>query len=438
MQYSQHPALDEYLETKPDSTTKTSRKNHCGIFKSLNECDLINGSIKNTLVLFISTFNALFKKKKLIEPEEDCIRNIIKFVDLILIKDCEIDFTDEEIDRMLDSLATIDLKYYNILTINMYTIIFRSLSKKIGTNTFPWVYTHKMTEKLAKVRIFFTDSYIFGNNYLSYASLKLKVEDISSSEPNAIYPIQLDKMGLDKNFASYFLYAHFLYSKILSLVSELIIRPFDEKKMREFIYLFPLVMEKYVFIKDNITIATLIDMDQIRYPSDIYAPHGMPLSSAKIVLALTIIFITELQYIFFGEYDKFNCSKVSEIICKIFKADANVCRDYLVLFKFNEKSASNELLNEKLSEGFGTYSYGLMENYYQNGWKPDSNGKNDEIQFVESLEFIKKKDPNFGKKICRTIHYLKAIDTKCLSTKENIIELFTTGEKTKNSLDEIC
>src|SRR5207253_408574 len=114
------------------------------------------------------TFNDLFNKKNLDDLDRECINNIVILAKMVVSENCDIEFSEEEISQMLDSLAHIDTKYYNILTINMYTIIFKYLYKKMEQQVkVPGWYTNEMLKYLRKVKIFFYDSFIFGTNYLT-------------------------------------------------------------------------------------------------------------------------------------------------------------------------------------------------------------------------------------------------------------------------------
>lgn len=96
----------------------------------INTCNDVTTDIKNTLIVFISKFDSLMKIDKSF-MNKTCIQNVAKLVNLLVNKNCPIDFSDTEISAMHEALAKIDPAHYNTLIVPIHSLIFNSMRRRL-------------------------------------------------------------------------------------------------------------------------------------------------------------------------------------------------------------------------------------------------------------------------------------------------------------------
>ena len=452
-----HPEQINYLEDNNNSIKKNIsnllKKQPKSCIKNIGSCEEISADAKNALVVFISKFDSLMRADKTF-MDKTCIKNVVSLVNLIVSKGCEIDFTENEINSMLDGLAKIDLAYYNILTANVYTFIFNIISKKLRKNNLTKKEYNKIMLTYAnKVRIFFHDSYIFDINYLTYVTSQLSARN--DSESNSIYPYQMSDLGMNADFTSYFSYIHYLFNICFASISDVIRYPSNIGRLKSFINLFPNIMENFVLVPENIIIAQDSTTVLNSVAPGIYGQHSMSIHQAKIILYLILVFITELQIIFFGANNS-KCDKLSEMLCEYFGASFIQCNKYRSLLRYDSSKEKADSFINKINSGFGNYRYNLLE-YYNNPQQPFNSIYNtirpskysgditeDKESFSKIIKSLRETEPNFNDKLCKTVHYLRFIGLKnnsprkCISSLDDIIDLFNNGIDVKQATKNYC
>lgn len=399
-----HPSIDEYLTRESSRAVDYLRSylvnTPCKKLSAIKECRKIDVSIKAIIIGMIINFND-FKRT---DPkfEEDCLKNLIVFLKLVVKKGCLIDFDEGEISHLLKASQELSYSYYNLLTVSLYIVIFRLLESLLKRKH-PGSYTNTMIHYLRKTKIFFTDSYIFDLNHFTLAGKYLRIKDFGT-DLGAIYPYQeaLGEMGLEANFISYFLYARFLLIHLLSLLIEIVDNP---GIVRQFVYTFVYVMDHYVFIEDN-----LMACEENKV-GEIYRRHYLTPMESKIMIGLIIVFLTEMQYILFGlrENDQ-ECHYVSKILCQIFDVNSET--------------------------GLRYWPYGWKENLK---WNIKAN---DITSFTHILEKNIKEDDKLSEKMNQTADYLnilnlpKTFGVKCIRSMEMARDIFYLGTKVKEQYQE--
>ena len=107
----------------------------------INTCNDVTDEIKYTLIVFISKFDSLMKIDKSF-MNKTCIQNVAKLVNLLVSKNCPIDFSDAEISAMHEGLAKIDPAHYNTLIVPIHSVIFNSMRRRLQFCNNPSIENH--------------------------------------------------------------------------------------------------------------------------------------------------------------------------------------------------------------------------------------------------------------------------------------------------------
>lgn len=427
-----HPDQIKYLEKgksiRQNLGSIINRPDPC--IKEINNCDEISPNIKNSILLFLHSFDTAI----LSASGKECLKNFVRMMNILVAKSCKLALTNTEIDKLLIDTAKINLQYYNIITADVYTVLFASLSNALKiANVTKEVYTAEMMKYANKVKIFFHDSYIFDVNFLTYATMQM-----ATIKSDAIYPYQMPNTGLGADFISYFCYLHYLFNNIFLSISDVIRSPENDARLKTLVNGLPDVMQYYVFIPENITVIQSMSEPGNKPAPGIYARHNMSLEQASIIIALILVFITEIQCIFFDSHPVTHlaCNDVSKMLCAIFglnvenEAENEQCSKYHAMLRYRNshnfeisKPGSNaeKTFYTRITKGFGAYRYDLLEynatDIYKNinsslSIRPDNfdGDISDDInKFTNTIKNLKNTLPNFNYQLCRTLKYLRTI-----------------------------
>lgn len=389
--------------------------------------------------------------KNLKSYDEKCVHKLAEIIEKMEKDSCRFNLTFIELDLMMTLMKDIDVKYYYFITAPLYKIVYRDIVEKIKDGSYEKngiiikeksQYNALMMENLKNTRIFFYDSKIFdATNFLNlYVVPKFSAR--FDGPINAIYPKDMAAMGLSASYESYFAYLFYLMNSTFLSISDIL--KTNDGRHNSFFEAFNTIMEHYVFIPENLNI---IKKSEI---SGVYDQHNMSIYEAKQILFLIMIFITELQAIFFNVD---GCDRVAATILLDHGIDAK--NKYIEMYRYisNEKGS----VRDRVNRGYGDYKYKLFE--YENEKFNNSNnidvntitpnrGMNLDISdrnfmntveknrdaTIKILDRLHDKDNNFTMRLKKAVDYLRIIkehthnNDRCLNSLQDLGDLIQIGQ----------
>ena len=448
-----HPHQTAYLEENAGSSRGSPKKSSISGMpncpEKITECpnDKIIDETKRTLLYSIANFNDIYASKT--PTTMACLKNLIIMVNLLIDKKCSMNFNKGEINNLLVNLAQIDLSYYNVLTVHVYTLIFGQLGDHLKgiVKENKTEYNKEMIKYASQVRIFFYDSYIFSTRYLINVTNGFGAR--YDLPPDIIYPYQMGEIGLGNDFISYFLYLHYLFNMIFLSISDVVSRG-EATRLKSLLQIFPATMDYFVFIPENLDVANAsISLNNQPAPG-IYGKHNMTYKDARIIINMIIVFVTELQHIFFDMRKKpdDSCSTVSLYLCNSFGVGFSKCNEYLNLLRYEKSDNPRSFLN-RIDRGFGNYRYTMLLDYNNDGDVPVNNLALRSDEFAEDrMSFIKnisglRANNDFKINLCKTVNYLKVVgmyktnrSRKCMETINDFVDIIKDGMEEKERCNQ--